>query len=535
MPIDGSLTIHTLGDVAPPMRWPVDRSHFKALVALQPGTNRFRLDFTSPDLPDAPSARHSSYMAVSMTPPQTSPPLHLVIMRPTDAPDTDDLPTAIKKFRMAAYLWQAHTSEQMHRAKFGRRAFRFEDEWTTATSSRRDADLGIMRNEARVHVIPMGKTRAELRAATEEDLWALACAAVADHFKPRPGQKVHAAVLLLDANVRNPVARGGYLGDVGLALLGSHALSTYPSCFDELVSALSNGTLVDVAGTESTAGEACSASLGLHLQQIGRLYGARPRESGIMAGDYKTFHRAFVVREPDDAHRQTRGELVLAKDDCHWHPLDLLHFRTHPAFAAPHEGRLPDYVHAWPVDHGDIILTAPSGIRWLELYTSGDEDCHAHLEYPESYTHGHPRCPMATVCEADLRLRLPESRRQDPLRVVVYSAAGAHLDLPDLGQLMANQPRKTLSGQTVFRSVCVGWEASDVNSVADDTASRQLIFKHTTKVVTKVIIRHGPAAVHALEFVYDDASSLIFGTPHESSSTGEFCLGKLGFLPPPPR
>jgi hypothetical protein len=105
------------------MNWPVSESHFKALLYLLPGPNRFRLDFTSPKLFNSNTSNkiHSSYLNLSMAPNMAAPPLQLVVLLAKDSPATYDavparveregngLETAIKKYRMAAYLWQAFT------------------------------------------------------------------------------------------------------------------------------------------------------------------------------------------------------------------------------------------------------------------------------------------------------------------------------------------------------------------------------------------------------------------------------------------
>jgi hypothetical protein len=156
-----------------------------------------------------------------MLPPLNAPPLQLVILLGKDSPGTFDavpariekegngLETAIRKFRMAAYLWQAFTAEQMYRNKFGRRVFRIEEEWVTGTSNYRDRELGTMRSEAKIHVIRCSKTVAELRdldlaqqnpnAKRSGELFAIASEAVKEYFKPLPGQKQYVSVLLLDA------------------------------------------------------------------------------------------------------------------------------------------------------------------------------------------------------------------------------------------------------------------------------------------------------------------------------------------------
>jgi len=116
--IDGTLTVTRLDDGFPPTYWPVSESHFKALVYLTPGPNRLRFDFTSPKLANSnsPNPVHSSFLTLHMLPTLTNPPLQLVILLGKDSPGTFDavpsrieregngLDTAIRKFRMAAYL-----------------------------------------------------------------------------------------------------------------------------------------------------------------------------------------------------------------------------------------------------------------------------------------------------------------------------------------------------------------------------------------------------------------------------------------------
>ena len=142
-PIDGQVTVYHHQENFPPTQWPVCDSHFKALVHLQPGPNRLRLDFISPKLssPNGQMQPHSSWISINFLPLISSPPIHLCILVAQDSPETYDavpervqkegntLEVAIRKFRMAAYLWQAFTAEQMNRNGFGRRCYRYEEEW----------------------------------------------------------------------------------------------------------------------------------------------------------------------------------------------------------------------------------------------------------------------------------------------------------------------------------------------------------------------------------------------------------------------
>src|SRR3569833_1703942 len=105
---------------------------------MMPGANKIRFDLSSPKLANSGTSNpiHASYLTLHMLPPTSSPPLQLAILLAKDSPGTFDaiptrveqenntLETAIRKFRLAAYLWQAFTAEQMWRNKLGRRAFR---------------------------------------------------------------------------------------------------------------------------------------------------------------------------------------------------------------------------------------------------------------------------------------------------------------------------------------------------------------------------------------------------------------------------
>jgi hypothetical protein len=165
--VEGNLTVCRADDEFPPINWPVFGSNFKALVYLNPGPNKLRFDFSSPRLPNSNLSNniHTTHITVHMMPITNSPPLQLAILLAKDSPETFDstpgrvekegnnLAVAVKKFRMAAYLWQAFTAEQMWRNRLGRRVFRFEEEWQPGTSCFRDHESGTMRNEAKIHII----------------------------------------------------------------------------------------------------------------------------------------------------------------------------------------------------------------------------------------------------------------------------------------------------------------------------------------------------------------------------------------------
>lgn len=300
-PLEGTLTVSRPDDWFPPTYWPVSESHFKAVLILCPGPNRIRFDFTSPKLANSNTSNpiHSSYLTIHYLPPQTSPPLQLVLLLGSDSPATFDatparieregngLETAVRKYRMAAYLWQAFTAEQMFRNRLGRRTFRMEEEWIPGTANFRDRENGTMRSEAKIHVIRSSRTMAEIRdleiaqqhqsASRKGDLFTIAKEAVESHFRPTPGQKQYVTVMFLDAHwdqktITGHAALGGSVGDLHLAIFGSHALHSYPSTIEEIVPAFTDCTVTDtkyVANDCSESGsswEAANIGIGKNLQ-----------------------------------------------------------------------------------------------------------------------------------------------------------------------------------------------------------------------------------------------------------------------------
>jgi hypothetical protein len=567
-PISGTLTISRLDDGFPPTYWPVTDSHFKALVYLLPGANRIRLDFASPKLANSGSSNpiHASYLTVHMLPPINSPPLHLAIVLGRDSPGTYDavparieregngLDTAIRKFRMAAYLWQAFTAEQMWRNKLGRRVFRFEEEWMTGTANQRDREYGTMRTEARVHVIRSDKTVAELRdlnraqqnekAADRGALYGIAADAVKQYFNPLPGQKLHVSVLLLDSHwdprskvITGHAALGGNAGDIHLAVFGSHCLQSYPTSFEEVVPAFSDCTPTDtnyVGNDCNDAGsswEAANIGIGAHLHETGHLLGLPHQESGIMLRDYVTFNRSFLTREAFSTRTKSKGGLVLQNDECTWHRLDCLRFRSHPCFRLPNDPVLnpDDSVHAWPVDGGNVMLTAATGISFIEVYAEKDDVCRTWIEYPSE--NGSVQRHVS-LTEQDLRNRLPENKRKGKMRLSVKSHGGGNLDIDDFNLLCSKESSFKLPGglpggipgmgRTAYRGKKLGlsqMEGSRPHEVVFTSALRQ------DRVLSRIIFYHG-FAVDGLEFVYDDDSRQLFGKRGGKEGGDFFDMGK---------
>ena len=455
--------------------------------------------------------------------------------------------TAVRKFRMCAYLWQAYTGEQMYRNRFGRRCFRFEEEWQTGTLSRRDIESGQMRNEAKIHVIRSERTVAEIRdlnvaqqyepATRKHDLYDFALDAVKKHFRPMPNQKQHVSVLILDTHwdpqigvIRGHAALGGMAGEINLGICGSHALWSYPSTIEDVVPAFNDTTRTDtnyVANDLNESGcawEAANIGIGAHMHETGHMLSCPHQENGVMSRDYVVLNRTFNCREQYSLRTNSPGmRLCLPKDECNWHRLDALRFRYHPCFRLPTDSgsNIDPSVQVWAVDNNSVMVTAASGIAFIEIYADGDDVCKAHIEYTDGSGSSGPS-RQVTLTESDLRSRLSEDKRGKRLKVDIFSAGQGQHTVDDFCQLASKQSVVKLpNGQIGFRGSKLG------ASGMEGTQHQEIILESAmiqTKLLVQVKVYHG-FALDGVEFIYEDFTSQLFGKRGGGEGGSKFDLG----------
>ncbi|KAK2865364.1 hypothetical protein FQN49_003651 [Arthroderma sp. PD_2] len=560
-PVDGNITIHHLQDSFPSIPWPVRASCFKALVHLVPGPNRIRLEFSSPKAPCA--TPHTSWININYLPLANSPPLQLAILLGSDseaqydsAPNkgTNDLDNAVRKFRMAAYLWQAFTGEQMFRNNFGRRCFHFEEEWQTGSLSSRDAENGIMRSEAKVHIIRCDKTVEELRAlstaTTEGGLFKVAMDSVRNYFDLRPGEQRYVSVLLLDTHWDNntkSLQAHAALGssqsaDLKLALFGSHGLHSYPSCIQEIVTSFSDCTRTDttyVANPNNECGsnwETASSSLGRHLHEVGHLFGCHDAESGIMGPDYLRFNRTFMTWEPYSTRTKEQGaRLLLQQDECGWHRLDVIRFRFHPCFKLPSDPLSPptDTIQVWPVDGGKTLITSSAGIAFIEIYTSAEDSTPtSFFEYVDAEA-GNSNIPrQISFTDAEIRAQLPDhARKTKHIRLRIYSGCLTSFTIADLAALKGKD-----KGWTVKVPTGTGHGQISYRGYMESTqGERDEVVFEANKLLTTIKVFAGDkpgsetglqskGMIAGIEFRYEDGSSQLFGSKGQGLIDSEYVL-----------
>lgn len=551
--LDGTVSITHTQDPFPSITWPVRGSHFKALVHLVPGPNRLRLDFTSPKVPRATA--HTSWISVNYLPLVNSPPLQLAILLGKDSDGQFDTPPnkeggleiAIRKFRMATYLWQAFTGEQMYRNNFGRRCFRFEEGWQTGSLSLRDLETGQMRNEAKVHVVRCDKSVAELKALctssdSQSELFAVAREALKEYFGLRPGQQQHIALLLLDSRWENvhPAINSNEAmkldrDDIKLAVFGSQGLHGYPACLEEVVPSFSDCARVDTnpaankdnnaSGIDSSSSwEAASSNIGHHLHEVGHLFGCMDHEAGIMGQEFLRINRTFMTWEPYSIKTKEQGlRLCLQHDECGWHRLDALRFRFHPCFRLPSDApSLQDSIYVWPVDSGKVLVNSASGIAFIEMFVDGEDISKSFIEYVNADAGNSSIPKRISFTENEVRARLPESKRKaKKLKLVIYSGDLHRVIIEDISELKPKHSTiKLPNGKTGYRN----YKNDSLFQPPDDVVE-DLILECSfiqTKLLTSIKVYHG-LWVNGIEFCYEDSTSQMLGS--QNSRHDEFVLG----------
>ncbi|KIW02940.1 uncharacterized protein PV09_05986 [Verruconis gallopava] len=564
---------------------PVVESRFKALIHLQAGRNTLRFEFEKARsshgvLP----GEHVSWLNLNYIPLNASPPLHLAILVAADseekfdapphrvAAEGNDLEVAKRKYRMAAYLWQAYTADQMQRNGFLSRCFRLEEEWQPSTLGGFE-DPQPWRSEARIHVIRLKQTVAELRnpeyaqqnpnAKESGKLFEIAMQACKEHFKCVPnGQKQYVSAMFLDSHwdpnlnlLTGHAALGGGDGEsLQLAIFGSHLLYSYPMCIQHVIPAFNDCTPTDTryvcndCGDCGSSWEAANVGIGAHMHEVGHLFGLPHRPSGVMMRDYVKLNRTFTVGEPFSTRTRSPGKKFLPREEeCAWSRLDCLRFRYHPCFRHTTDRYTPveGGIQVWGIAD-EVTATSDAGIAWVEIYADDDEMCYAWKEYlPRRPMQGSesPRsdqCPRTVrLVEAELRehlkQQLPANKKKfSKIRLQICSTTNVQLTIDDLGKLTDKSSLvKIPNGQKAYRSGKLGlgaMEGSKPQELVLESAYLKVKEKDIlgnevvkAKVVRSVRVYHG-LALDGIEFCHEDGTSQLFGSRGGKPGGDEFVL-----------
>lgn len=366
-----------LGRASPPATWPVSKGHFKAMILLSPGQNTVVLERHNNG-----QARESTTLSINYVPLLQLPPLHLAIMVAKDSPllmdcpayktgglttAHSDLDSAIAKMRIAAYMWQALTAEDMRSKGLGRRSFRLEEEYaidtTRRTTTRYRLDRGkTMASVPKVHVIRSDKTVAKLLDPDVAQQHERGRNRDALHQYFEHALKAHGGVfassmrsivagMILDSAFcleQNLLLGHAALGchkanGLSLGVFGSHLMYSWPRFLEEVPGCLTDTTPPDDLvcndnGECGTCWEAASIGQGAFLHEVGHAFGAS-HTSGIMARGYaQDWPKNFLAETAYCLAKKSDGATVIdgtTPNNAVWSLEDALSFRGLPQFQIP--------------------------------------------------------------------------------------------------------------------------------------------------------------------------------------------------------
>lgn len=493
------VTIHqktATGDEAyPPQTWPVAEGQVKIIAMLAPGLNMLHINPNS-------DATQVNKLTLFYAPLLRQPPLHLAIMVAKDSdleidyepsktrPGLDNkslVDTAINRFRMTAYMWQAMIAEDMRVKGLGRRSFRLDEDWGIDTTSARfinalrQADIweaGAARLTAKVHVItsdhtmaeiknpkiaqdnPLGKNKRRLHDWFAEALQASGLGIFTSSARPI------VAGLIIDSEwieesmfVQGHTAMGSHNATgTSLCVMGSHLVYSWPEHLEEI-----NSFLVDASGPDFgfvsipdtdtvTMWEICSVGQTNFLHQLGHAFGAF-HTTGIMKGDCaQHWPRHFVARTAIDRVTGEEGIVVDAKtaNEATFDIKDLLAFSHLPHFWMPGDRR--------PLDPRLSRYTMPS-VRAEEIENEdGDVETHIVASSPANivrvlWNDEASETPSLShqLSEANIPIWQVEQAfsRDMPVRFAVLAGNGKERIVPNIWDLVTEPSTLRIPGSDV--------------------------------------------------------------------------------------
>jgi len=499
----------------PAQRFPLSDGFFRAMVPLERGSNTLTFET---DVPGQPKQRKS--LTLRYLPIEEDPPVHFCLLVARDSPGKFDaipervereggnnIDTAVRKLRMAAYMTSAFTMEQMNRNRCGLRSYTPYSQHEPDTLSSRD---NSPRMTAHIHVVKLDQTVAEIRDANLAQqnskgnntggLFGIAHKALRNYGGPFSSDEfVQAACIFLDAHydgnlILAHAALGGGMGNFKLAIFGSHAMWSWPACLEDLPMACMDTTPTDTryvandSNQSGTAWEALSVGMGAFQHEIGHLLGCPHEPDGIMLRGYLFWTRSFTAIEGYSSRdRRVVCPSPKPQDEDHWNRMDIMRFLYHPSFALPGEGFVrTSKPLVYPTKKG-LDIQCPQGVYMVDIHTDG-ENSRGHLEFNLE--------PELELSIDQLQAAIPSEHRNKSLTLHIHAPPMEQLNVDNVQDMV-----KAAQSGGELESVALGQQNGDLKQCR--------LPPNDSPVLVRI---YSGLALDGIEFGYRNGQSVLFGT-----------------------
>jgi hypothetical protein len=217
---------------------------------------------------------------------------------------------------------------------------------------------------------------------------------------------------------------------------------------------------------------------------------------------------------------------------------------------------LDDGIQFYPIGNGKILLSAQTGISFIEIFTEGEELCKTWLEYINTEPRSASMPRQVILTEADLRAKVPEDKKKKRLKLEVFSGSSRSLTIPDVAEVLSKSyiinlppkrqaPKKDegLTMNTYEKAIGLGrsfetrqgFKSKKLGfSQMPGSQPQEIIFDSTnlqTKLMTSIKVYSGNC-LDGIEFCYEDGHSQLFGKRGGKPGGDEFFFGKHASGPP---
>ncbi|KAI9295778.1 hypothetical protein K502DRAFT_341473 [Neoconidiobolus thromboides FSU 785] len=269
----------------------------------------------------------------------------------------NDLDSAIRRLRMAAYIWQAYIREQMIINGYNNSTINFVEKYqqdtiyTNENIFNNTADVMILKSEYTMEQIrdkdiaqqykfkegdlPVDKSKPGLLNILKETLNKYG---IKDEFR--------VACLILDTKydreidlIRGHAAVQGINDKELMSIMGSHTTFAWPETISEIIPCFMDLTKVDrnyLADERKGTGlhmDAYCIGIGAFLHEVVHALGCPHTPTGIMNRGYEEFYKPFLLVCP----KSNRFIPILEHNMAHFHITNLNRMRLHRCCSIPNE------------------------------------------------------------------------------------------------------------------------------------------------------------------------------------------------------